>query len=287
MVAEQLRRALKLALREAWTTALERWPQLEAYKPQFVERLADLAGVEEGAVKTLLSLRAEDLLLATAALAGSKTAQTKLDALIRATIQPTLRRYLRADDAGVKDVEQNVVVDVLYGSAEGKRAKIAGYCGVGRLSGWLNTVARSTALEYLKTGGKFDNTDFSTREEPINPTPTIDTETEAFAPQVTEALRLAMSELSPKLRTVLRMSELEGLSIDQIGNFYGVHRATAATWIRKAKAEIIARAQEKFRDDAGGGGANGGRIPVSELDGVFWVLSGHVHVSVERMLRDE
>ena len=47
--------------------------------------------------------------------------------------------------------------------------------------------------------------------------------------------------LSAEDRTLLRQQIVDGLSIDAIGAAYGVHRATAARWLNRARGALVAR----------------------------------------------
>ncbi len=65
---------------------------------------------------------------------------------------------------------------------------------------------------------------------------------------VPEAFRLALEEaiasLSDRERAALRMSALDGLSIDQIARVFQMHRSTAARWLVRAKAELAAKVRD-------------------------------------------
>jgi RNA polymerase sigma-70 factor (ECF subfamily) len=62
-----------------------------------------------------------------------------------------------------------------------------------------------------------------------------------YAPAFTAALRDAVASLEARLRTVLRMSFVDAMTIDDIGATYGVHRATAARWIQRACDDVLAQ----------------------------------------------
>jgi len=50
-----------------------------------------------------------------------------------------------------------------------------------------------------------------------------------------------MATLTPRDRVLLRMHTLDGLTIDQIASVQGVHRATVARWLERAR-ELVSRA---------------------------------------------
>src|SRR5262249_53039665 len=65
------------------------------------------------------------------------------------------------------------------------------------------------------------------------------------------AFVLAAERLSSRDKNVLRYGLAEGLSIDQIGAIYGVHRLTAHRWLQQARAtfaeQIRAVMMERLR----------------------------------------
>jgi|GEM_PF-5543614 len=269
---------VKLALREAWLIAVQRWPSFAAYKEQFVPRIAHTVRDDADESTAISLLRAEDLLLATAALAGCTAAQSEVESLIRETIRPALLKYLRSDEPLVEEIAQCTTVDVLYGRKEGRRAKLATYSGVGRLTGWLTTVAKHTANEHLEQRGRIP------RDEPAAPPwPDDDPETAPYMNQygahLMAAIRRAIDELPAKPRTLLKMSLVQGMSIDEIGRFYGVHRATAAKWIKDAKLLVVDHSQETFCGDTGAAS--------TDFKSILRVLVGYVDVSIERRLRED
>jgi RNA polymerase sigma-70 factor (ECF subfamily) len=61
-----------------------------------------------------------------------------------------------------------------------------------------------------------------------------------------QALRHAVGALSAQDRNLLRMHVLDRCSIDQIGRAYGVHRATAARWLERARGHVLASVREQL-----------------------------------------
>ena len=53
------------------------------------------------------------------------------------------------------------------------------------------------------------------------------------------ALREANAELDSETRTLLRQQIVDQLSIDEIGAAFGVHRATAARWLLRARGALV------------------------------------------------
>ena len=155
-------------------------------------------------------------------------------------IEAQLRR--RGHDADeIADLQQTLRARLLVGEGDGPA--VANYTGTGALRSWVLVAAMR---ESVRTRHK------RRREPPLGdealialadradvvPASAIDKA--AYRDAFRAAFRTALAALSPRDRNLLRMHVIDGLSIDQIGAFQGVHRATAARWIEKAR-EAIAR----------------------------------------------
>jgi RNA polymerase sigma-70 factor (ECF subfamily) len=60
-----------------------------------------------------------------------------------------------------------------------------------------------------------------------------------YGPPLQAAFEQALADLGDRDRTALRMHLVDGLSIDQIGKIFGVHRSTAARWLARAGELIV------------------------------------------------
>jgi RNA polymerase sigma-70 factor (ECF subfamily) len=61
-----------------------------------------------------------------------------------------------------------------------------------------------------------------------------------------EAFVAALGELDPRDRLLLRQSFIEGLSVDELGERYAVHRATAARWVVQARRTLLASTRARL-----------------------------------------
>jgi len=77
--------------------------------------------------------------------------------------------------------------------------------------------------------------------------PIVDAELERFKALYRDdfgrCFREALAELPARERTLLRLNIFEKLSIDKIGALFSVHRATAARWLERAKAQLAERTE--------------------------------------------
>jgi RNA polymerase sigma-70 factor (ECF subfamily) len=65
-------------------------------------------------------------------------------------------------------------------------------------------------------------------------------------------------------------------AIDELGELYGVHRATAARWLHAAKERIMLETRARF--------AAKSRASQTECDSMFRMISSHLDLSIRRHL---
>jgi RNA polymerase sigma-70 factor (ECF subfamily) len=161
----------------------------------------------------------------------------------------------------------------------GNPPRIRQYAGRGPLRTWLRMAATRQALNF--------------REEERVRSRSVDELDELARPVLDPELRLvkaeahghfkaafaaALSELEATEQNVLRLQILDGLSIDEIGRVYGVHRATAARWLVKARERLLERTKtllhERLADDS------------LEVNSLIRMVESQMDVSLIRLLRD-
>jgi RNA polymerase sigma-70 factor (ECF subfamily) len=69
---------------------------------------------------------------------------------------------------------------------------------------------------------------------------------------------------------------VDGLSIDALGEIYGVHRATAARWIAKIREDLLARTREAFSARA--------KVGRAEFESLLRLARSQLDVSLRRVL---
>jgi RNA polymerase sigma-70 factor, ECF subfamily len=120
-------------------------------------------------------------------------------------------------------------------------AKVAAYSGRGPLQAWIRVAAARVAIDRCRarklawvrrlelkeqleaTGFELDATLMKAR----------------YGETFQKALEQALATLTPQDRNRLRMHVVDRCSIDQIGRAYGVHRATAARWLERARNHVL------------------------------------------------
>jgi RNA polymerase sigma-70 factor (ECF subfamily) len=191
-----------------------------------------------------------DLRLACACALGEPDAIARFEADLMPQIVPALRQ-LRLTDDQLDEVLQQLRVGLFV------KGEIGGYQGRAELHRWLRSIAIRAGVRMLRKDRKEERADEDALLAIPAPGdgPEIDQLKAKYAPEFKTALRESLAALDPKERTLLRQHFLDGLTIDQLGAFHGVHRATAARWITAARQEVLDRAQEILRGRLGLGGA--------------------------------
>jgi RNA polymerase sigma-70 factor (ECF subfamily) len=121
---------------------------------------------------------------------------------------------------------------------------IATYAGRGPLRAWVLIIAIREAIKQRQRAAKEPAVDddalIALAERASAAEPPGGADKARYLPAFRAAFATALAELAPRDRTLLRLSAIDGLSIDQIGALNGVHRATAARWIERAR-DAVAR----------------------------------------------
>ncbi|MGC4114052.1 MAG: sigma factor-like helix-turn-helix DNA-binding protein [Myxococcales bacterium] len=251
---------------------------------QALQAQADL-GLDETALAAHLArhpdalpAHAADLALAFACIKGLPKATEELDRRIRSGPLAAVARQL-AGRVAAEEIHGRLLQRLLM--AEGERpAKIAEYSGKGPLDGWLHAVAYRVALNVATPAAREVPLDEALLADggPATGNAELDLLRERFRAQFRQAVRAAVASLSARDRTVLRLSVMEGLSIDELGRTFRVHRATVARWIAAAREQIVERTRQVLRDEL--------KLQASELDSLMGVAGSQLDASLGRFLKD-
>jgi RNA polymerase sigma-70 factor (ECF subfamily) len=224
------------ALHEAGRTA---WPGVDVP----LQELAAYAAAREPVAE-----HAASLYLACACARGDERAVAALVAAyfgpLRAVVTRILHDAAPADEAMQSLREKLFVKD----PTKNKERGIAGYSGRGDLRGWLRVAASRVALGMLRARRAADSdSDGETALQRIaagDPDPELALLRSRYAPIANEALREVFAGLATRERNLLRQHFVDGLGIDALGGLYGVHRATAARWLERARETLEVRTRK-------------------------------------------
>ncbi len=193
----------------------------------------------------LAALQASDLYLAAACEAGDPGALAAFEAALLPGIRAALGQ-LRFPPEAISELTQSLRAQLFVAREDGLPPMIANYSGRGSLHGWLRIAAVRMAGRWA---GK------AKREVPL-PEEALDAAVlpaeepgllrlkETYHAEFKEAFTGALLALSAQERTVLKQHYLDGLSLEELGALYRVHRATVARWLARAREDLLARTRE-------------------------------------------
>jgi RNA polymerase sigma-70 factor (ECF subfamily) len=243
------RPGVERTLRSLWASARSAWPQVELAPEVFWRYLA--ARLPATATPdTLTGLHTSDLYLACACDAGQASAVAALDA---ALIAPMALSGLRrsAGAAAVDDVKQ-LLRQKLFVAEPACAPKIANYSGRGTLEGFVRAVAARDAVRWLRQSGQEFSGEDHGDETRLAGVAVDDLELEVLTREQREAfagaLREAVATLTGDLRMAVKLSAVDGCSVDEIGRILGVHRATAARHVEKGRRLLVRETHRRLRE---------------------------------------
>ncbi|MFO0576446.1 MAG: sigma-70 family RNA polymerase sigma factor [Polyangia bacterium] len=226
-----------------------RWPELSIAPDEFVLFLARQLPPEATTADGLLSLHASELFLLRALGLGLPAALRVFETDYMPEVRRTLQR-LDTPEPMIADIIQSLYAHLLerQNAAPGAPVIRQGYVGRGELKGWLCVCAVHLAGRRLKR----DRREVQLEEAPavLLPIPQASPDQALLTGELKElfetAFREAVSSLTSRERNLLRYHFLSGLSIDQIGMLYRVHRATAARWLVQARERLAKETHRHF-----------------------------------------
>ncbi|MBL8953650.1 MAG: transcriptional regulator [Myxococcaceae bacterium] len=260
--------ALDAALEAAYQEGAAAHP-LELTREAFGAHVARVTKPDD--VDALAALSGEGLYIAAACAAQLPGASTRFEA----QLFPQLARTLKKMDAGstfVDEVLQHLRVR-LFASPE--KSLLLTYSGRGALGAWLKVVAvRDAQRIRRKSAGTGDDApdDGLARL----PSPAADPELMFLKLKHRQDFKAAFAEamatLDQRQRNVLQMSLVQGLSIDEVGRVYAVHRATAARWVSSAREQLVKETRQRL--------ASRLKLEGNELDSLMGAVRSNLSVSL-------
>jgi RNA polymerase sigma-70 factor (ECF subfamily) len=218
-----------------------------------------------------------DLRLACACLAGVPSALAALDRELALVARQVAHR-LRVQDGEIDELAQLVRAIVLVPRASGELA-LAGYAGRAELGTWLRIIATREGLRLAKSARREPPADDDVLLAVVAPSddPATQHVKDRYRGELKLVLEEAIATLSAKDKNLLRYQAIDGLSVEDIGRIYQVHRTTAARWVDKARSTLVARtrriAQRRLQ------------IAPDELESIFRLIQSRFEATFSRLLR--
>ncbi len=267
------------AVASAWESLLAAarmaWPRVRFDEDRIAAFVAErLTGDELAAA--LAAAPAADLALAAACAAQEPTAQVAFDTVLG-----------EVDAAGaatgalavqIEEVKQLLRVQLLV-ATDGKPPGIAGYRGKGPLRGWVRITATRELIRHKTKRAR--EVSFGERLERYLTSgvdPALEQLKTEYRLEFAHALEEAIEDLTAEDRTLLRQAIVDDMSIDAIGAAFGVHRATAARWLNRARGALVAATHHRLAARL--------QLPLDQIESVIRLVQSKLDASVIRYLRD-
>jgi len=252
------------ALRAMVTTAAAAWPDVRLPDDVFVAHVA--ARLPEGPLSDGL-----------AALRGDDAALAAFEATHGADLRGALGRFVRGD-AATADLAQQVRERLFVGKGA-SAAKIGEYSGRGQLRNWLRAVTARVALNALDGARReLPLEDEMMAQMPSTTDPVLDHMKRTYRAEFKTAFQATVQGLSAEDRTHLSQHFIDGLNIDEIALIHGVHRATAARWLGRARDAILVGTRSALTERLG--------TSKEKLESIMRLIASDLEVSMQRCLQE-
>ena len=246
------------------------WPGVVVDKSEVIAAFkAKLAGDDPPPVS---AAGVSELYLALACARGDAAAISAFDRAYLDVV-PVALASMKLPAATVKDVRATVRDKLLI--AESGPPRIVDYAGRGRLRGLIQVTATRTAIDRIR---------LEDREAELPADHQLagagDVELSLIKAQYREAFvagfTAAVAKLERRDRNLLRLHLLGGVTLEQLAQMYGVHRATVVRWLGAARSALFDATRAHVASTIG--------APADELDQMFDLVRSRVELSVERLL---
>ncbi|MEZ4270388.1 MAG: sigma-70 family RNA polymerase sigma factor [Myxococcota bacterium] len=219
-------------------------PDVNIPEAQYVRHLAQKLGNSQPT--TAFQGLGRDLLLACACGYGNERAIALFEHEFMPEVDTALRSMRLGDDE-IGELKQRLRLRFLVQQHD-KSPKILDYAGRGSLKSWVRVCATRMALNHIRDGKKVASLeDDLMRSLPsASLSPELAFVKEMSAEHVRSAFQEALHALSAREKNLISHHYVAQLNIDEIGNIYNIHRATAARWLERARVKLLARLRREL-----------------------------------------
>ncbi|MCB9642472.1 MAG: sigma-70 family RNA polymerase sigma factor [Myxococcales bacterium] len=264
--------------------AQQAWPHLSVQTSDFLKCLAGLyqQNAESATIDAwLLRLHCPDLYLAFACTLQNAQAIEVLEHQYAGMLRQIARRF--ANQAHPEEDLLQTLREKLFVDTPQRDARIRHYAGQGPLHSWLRVTATRTFLDCVRSGAQ-QKREHGTDDRLLMNAPDLQTDVELdflkreYRAQFKESFEEAMGSLSSSERNLLRQNLIAGLSIDQIGAIYHIHRATAARRIARARETLLERTRLGLLTRL--------KLSNEDFDSLMEMIRSRLDLSLHRLLKN-
>lgn len=175
------------------------------------------------------------------------------------------------------DVKQDVRIRVLVGAGDGP--EIVGFSGRGDLRSWVRIMAVRQALQrQCRARREVPVTDDELLQcAVVSGTPEFEGAKRKYHAEFKRAFESALHALPDRERTLLRQHHVDGLTVDEIGALYRVHRSTAARLLVRARVLVLETTRARMLSELG--------VAPEELDSIIRLIRSEIEISLRALHR--
>jgi RNA polymerase sigma-70 factor (ECF subfamily) len=247
------------------------WPGIDVDRAIFYAFLGARVPDEGSIADAVASLHAGDLFLTCACLEGNPAALVAFEHRFAGDIIKALARFRLSSDEE-QDLIQSLRVAFFVNKA------LAKYSGRGQLRAWVRATAVRTALNVIAARKPHDDR----AEEVLGSLPAtgdaeLDLIRRRFRAEFGTAFAAAVASLDATERGLLAQHYVDGLTIDQLGEYLRVNRATVARRIAQLRATLLERTRKTLMRALD--------IDRGALESLMDVARSQLDISVYRLLK--
>ena len=248
-----------------------------ALEQPFAEAVAARVEGEPDVAEAVGRLALPDIYLVTAVLAGNRAAVHAFEKLVR---DETTRAVVRLgkNAPAAEDVVQELLFKLLVRQDDQQTAKLSAFGGHGALHAWIRVAAVRAAISLTRR--KHENL----VDDEALAAVADDTDDQALAflkssyrAEFKRAFEATLADMPRRARTLLRLQIIDHLTLEEIGAFYQVSRATAARWLADARTSLVAGTQQRLVASLS--------ISSTELSELMKLVASSLYSTLPRLLR--
>jgi len=226
--------------------------------------------------ESLSRLAVEDLYLACAAGHGDANA---IELLVETLVKPSVAAICgNRESPAFADEMIQVLRQKLLVAGENEEPKILSFSGRAPLAAWIAVVVQRTVSTLRRSEGTREHFEKRAAIEAaiVESDPELGYIKAHYSDAFARAFERALARLSDRERSLLRLHNLHGVTLQQLATVYGVNDATISRWLKQARAGLVEETGRQMREDAG--------VSDSEFGSLARAMASQVDVSLNRWL---
>jgi RNA polymerase sigma-70 factor (ECF subfamily) len=268
---------LEAMLLDVIASARQVFPTIDLPTETYVSYLAERLPAGQPLQYALHQAYTVDLYLACACARGDASALAAFEDRCLRHIDGALSR-LGVDADVSAEIKQEIRRRVLIG--DGEPAQIVGYSGRGDLRSWVRVIATREALQRRRRTRRDVQLEDDALIQHFAPGDNPETEylKGLYREKFKRSFEGALKTLSHRERTLLRQHYIDGLTIDEIGRLYRMHRSTASRLVARVRSLVLETTRAEMMSQLD--------VEPHELDSILRLIRSQIEISLRVLRRD-